>query len=194
MVHSTAWWSCSSFLTCFDRSTDYELLDRLLKDLAKHSEANCPYSIFTTCGEEKFYANFKCSNKIRTIQKFPAIWTGKSLNLQCTCTYIYNYLINIVYKLRSIYWRICMHIQRNCVCYMHLNTRHLFSMGQPLLNELHCLSRHFLLDGIQARVGMASMEGHYNKTLKTCWLCKLPPTRIWGKQPLCLPAAIKNNW
>ena len=45
---------------------------------------------------------------------------------------------------------------------------YLFPMGQPLLNELHCLSCHFLFDGIQAGVGVTSMEGHYNKTLKTC--------------------------
>jgi hypothetical protein len=45
---------------------------------------------------------------------------------------------------------------------------YLFSVRQPLLNKLHCPSRHFLLDGVQAGVGMASMEGHYHKTLKTC--------------------------
>lgn len=49
-----------------------------------------------------------------------------------------------------------------------LNTIYLFPMGQPLLNELHCLSRHFLLDSVQAGVGVASMEGHHHKTLKTC--------------------------
>ena len=72
-----------------------------------------------------------------------------------------------------------------------INTNHLFSVRQPLLNELHCLSCHFLLNSIQTGVGMASMEGHHHKTLKTCWLGKLSPARVRGEQPLRLPRAIR---
>ena len=57
-------------------------------------------------------------------------------------------------------------LQNNII--VHYHTNHLFSMRQPLLNELNCLSCHFLLDGVQAGVGVASMKGHHHKSLKTC--------------------------